>query len=184
MDKQFQPSRISDEDKRLIRTTFKGNDDALKAIRKTFLQMNLTDTDVKLLAPITTSKEMQRILKTFLLPELDGDIALGLNLDLWMTVELKDKSTAEAYLELAGRDKLLDYLNYGFQRLKEPNQQGTGVIERFNPIKVPQGLEYVIARNTLINHIEQKLIMLKMWAAEKEETEEETKKRLEKDSVK
>lgn len=184
MDKQFASTRLSEGDMRLIKTTFKDNDDCLKAIRKVFLQMNLSDTDLRLLAPITTSEEMQRILRVFLLPELDGDVGLGLNMDLWMTVAISEKQSPDVFLELSARNKLLDYLEDGFKRLKEPNQQGTTKITAFNPIKVPAGVDDVIARNTLITHIEQKLVMLKMWAAQKEETPEEEKERIAKDSTK
>ena len=184
MDKQFQSTRISDEDRKLIRISFHDNDNVLKGLRKVFLQMTLTETDVKLLAPVSTSLELQRILRTFLLPELDGDVGIGLNLDLWMTVSVTDKDTASAYLELSARNKLLEYLEYGFRRLKTLDTYGTGIIQNFNPVKVPAGLDDLIARNTLITHIEQKLVMLKMWAAEKDETEEQIKARQEKDSVK
>jgi len=184
MDKQFKALRLSDTDLRLIRTMFKDNDDCLKALRKVFLQMNLTESDMRLLASITTSTEMQRILRVFLLPELDGDVPLGLNMDLWMTVAIAEKSSPDVFLELSARNKLLDYLEMGFTRLTNPQPLGTGRIAGFNPIKVPAGIDDVIARNTLITHIEQKLVMLKMWAAEVELTDEQLKEKAKLDGTK
>jgi hypothetical protein len=73
--------RITDDEIRLIKATFKDNEPLLKLMRKMFL------------------------------PELDPTAPLGQMLDLWMTVSIKDMSPEEAYVNLLARNTLISHLD-------------------------------------------------------------------------
>lgn len=73
--------RITDDERRLIAATFKGNDNLLRLMRKMFL------------------------------PELDPTAPLGQMLDLWMTVSIKDKTPDEAYSDLLARNTLISHVD-------------------------------------------------------------------------
>src|SRR5690348_14705345 len=103
--------RFTEGELSLIRSTFKGNTDLLKLMRKVFL------------------------------PELDPKAPFGQMIDLWMTVPLKQLSPEQAAIQL-------------------------------------------IARNELINHLDQMLMQLQALAEMKEETPEEATERRKKDSSK
>jgi len=106
-----QQMRISDLELELIKNTFAGNDELLMLLRKVFL------------------------------PELQPNIPLGQNIDLWMTLKLEDLTPEQALINIK-------------------------------------------ARNTVIQHIEQQLLTLKLLAGGKDESVEQTKKRLAQDSSK
>lgn len=99
--------RITEDERDLLRATFKGNDKLLKLLRKLFL------------------------------PELDPDAPIGQNIDLWMTVPVKEMDPMQAQVN-------------------------------------------ILARNSLIMHLEQQLVQISILANQKAETPEE---KLEKDRM-
>lgn len=110
MNSAGQNMRITDAEMSLIKNTFAGNEDLLKLLRKIFL------------------------------PEYDAKAPLGQVVDLWMTLDVSQKTPEEAYA-------------------------------------------LILARNQLIKHVEQQLIQLRFLAGKKDETVEETKKRLAQNST-
>ncbi len=109
--KQGKQMRFNEQQLSLIKNTYGGKDDMLKLLRKVFL------------------------------PEVDPTLPIGQMIDLWMTIDIKDKSPEEAQIQM-------------------------------------------IARNTLISHIEFQLSQLKVLANTGTETEQQVKERLKKDSSK
>lgn len=109
--KQGHQMRFSEKELSIIRNIFNGRDDLLKLLRKVFL------------------------------PELDPELPIGQMIDLWMTLDIKDKPPEEVKIQL-------------------------------------------IARNTVITHIESQLMQLRTLANSGEETPEMLKARLKKDSSK
>lgn len=111
MNNKGQQMRISEQEISLLKNTFGKNDTLLKLLRKVFL------------------------------PELDPDLPIGQMIDLWMTVDIKDKDPIEAKIQM-------------------------------------------MARNSVIMHVENSLIQLKTLVNQGEETPEMIKARLKKDSSK
>lgn len=72
--------RFSKEELALIKSTFKGNTDLLKLMRKVFL------------------------------PELDPTAPLGQIIDLWMTVPVKEMSPEQAQINILARNSLIMHL--------------------------------------------------------------------------
>lgn len=76
MDKGKQ-MRFTEDELKLLKATFEGNDPLLKLLRKIFL------------------------------PEYDPAAPLGQAVDLWMTVDVRQLSAEEAYLRLLARNELI-----------------------------------------------------------------------------
>ena len=78
--------RFSNEELDMIRGTFADNEPLLKLLRKVFL------------------------------PEIDPNAPIGQLIDLWMTVDIKDKSAEDAITNLRARNELISFVD---QRLLE-----------------------------------------------------------------
>ena len=83
-----QQMRISDEELALIKGMYADNEGALKLLRKIFL------------------------------PELEPDMPLGQNIDLWMTLDLADQSPEQAIINLKARNLLIQHVEQRLMQLK------------------------------------------------------------------
>ncbi len=175
----IQQMRISDQEKSLLRTTFKDREDILLAIRNLFFGFELDETEKKLIDGLNVLN-IKKLLRKIFLPELQKDIPIGQNMDLWMTFQIN--SPAEAWIVGAARSILIDSL-----------EKTLALIENVNGEKVDLEVSKnfdetwhssLIARNNFITHIEIQLGVIRVLANEKEETPEEKKERLRKDSMK
>jgi hypothetical protein len=179
--------RITDTELTLIKNAFADNDELLKVVRKAFFQMELTDEDIKNLS-VLGNDAMLSLLRKIFLPEIDAYMPIGQNIDLWMTIDVKEKEPYKVLWELQGRAKVIDAVEAGLARVKIPYKEGREGIRTFTPNLLPSLPEAtmvdLIARNTIITHVEQQLFQLKVLAGMKQETVEETKTRLSKDSSK
>lgn len=72
--------RFTENELAFIKSTFKGNELLLKLLRKVFL------------------------------PEFDPSAPLGQVIDLWMTVDLKDKSPEDAIIEIKARNAMIMHI--------------------------------------------------------------------------
>ena len=188
MDEQKKPQRqmrYVDSELQIIKNTFAENDDLLKAIRKVMLQMPLNALDLSRLELIKKEGILQVLRKTFL-PTLDPEAPLNQVIDLWMTIQIMDKDPINALPHLRAREKLIKYIDQQLKVLEGSDRQKI----KFNKMtdikgKSPENIySDLITRNTMINHTEQQLNMLKVLAGLKDETLEQTQERLKKDSSK
>ncbi len=186
-----QKIRYSNDELQLLKNTFVDNEQLLKSVRKVMLQLDLPESEDVLLRKIMTDK-LAALLRKMFLPEIDGDAPLHQVIDLWMTVEIKDKDPEFAYVLLKSREKLIEYLD---QQLKVLSNKKTdikiilddnkGISTKGRMMADCEQLYINITfRNTLIGHIEQQLDQIRMLAGRKEETPEETLKRLHQNSSK
>jgi hypothetical protein len=188
--KKKQVMRFNDEELLLIKGVFSENEDLLKVIRKVFYQMPLNAVDLSLLQVTFKEKEgLKKVLRKVLLPTLSPDVPLQQNIDLWLLVKVKELPVSEASVHIKSIKIWIDYMN---QQLK--------VIESGKYIKKPKIsfneltniknktdwdlFANMLARNTIVNHVEQQLQQLLMLAGLKNETPEQTIERLHKDSAK
>ncbi len=179
--------RYQDSELELIKTTFAENDDVLIALRKYFLQLPMTEVEKSFIAKLGQDKLILSILRKTFLPTIDGDAPFNQVIDLWMTVELKGKTPEEAYIDINARKKLISYLDSMLCSL-EGSAVGVISFEDLSAI-LPRSeadtmLMNFIARNSAISHVEQQLSMLSILSGQKNETVEQTKERLKKDSSK
>ena len=170
--------RYSTEELSLLKATFAERDDLLKAIRKVFLQMELTEQEDVMIRGAMKDNVVD-LLRRFFLPELEGDDAVGNGVDLWMTIKIDDKEPEQAKPHMDARELLINYME---QQSEELSGSARGEIVFKNLIR--KGFVSLVARNTIIMHVQQQLMQIKLLAGTKEETPEETIKRLHQDSSK
>ena len=170
-----------------IKEVFSENEELLKTIRKIMLQMPLNAVDLAELEFIRKPNILNVLRKTFL-PTLDPDAPLNQIVDLWMTVQLADKEPLDALYQLRARELLINYINQQLKVLEDKSKEKIKFGKLIN-LKKPNaeaGEIYfkMVARNSIIQHIEMQLNMLYILAGLKEETLEQTQERLKKDSSK
>lgn len=178
--------RYSDKELNLMKGLFADNDELLKAIRKVFLQMPLNPIDTSCLSVLKGKGDTEALLRKAFLPELDGEAPFHQVIDLWMTVEIKDKSPESVRIIAQAREGLIDYLD---QQLKVLFGAKQGKISFANLTSLKGKTDDqitidLINRNTIIAHVEMQLNQFKILAGQKDESVEETKARLLKDSSK
>lgn len=185
-----QKGLFSDAERDLVKSAFKDNDELLKTILKVFLQMPLNTVEQAILTPLKGHTQVLGILRRQLLPTLDntmaGEIPIGQALDLWMTIDIKEKSPEEGVNFVKARELLIKYLDQQLGVL-EGKSEGKMKLAECIDFKSKDPAEVYInllMRNTLIYHVQSMLSNLKIMAEMKEETLEQAKERMKKDSMK
>ena len=184
--KQYhQIMRYSDPELEFLNNTFAERIDLLILIRKFLLQGELTDQEKNLF--VAFSPELIRILKKAYLPDIDLTTPIGQLVDLWSNIDTKNKDIEGAWLEMAARKILIDYIQERFEALVE---------NRFDSKIQISSLEYdprnskeknfinLSARNSLISHIDFQTGQLWILAGQKKESLKEIQERLLKNSSK
>lgn len=181
MDKQKQKMRFTDKELSLIKNTFCGKEELLVAIRKFIIQLPLTVDEKKLIASIQENKEVLAVIRKAFLPELDGDAPINQVVDLWLTIDLKDKTPEQAVSIIKTRKILISFIEQQLSQLEGVKPE---TIKTLNSLVKSGKTEELIARNTVISHTEQQLQMFTILAGLAEETVEQTMERLQKNSSK
>lgn len=188
--KKQQVMRFTDAELSLIKNTFAENDELLRAMRKVFLQMPLDVIDRDLLS-VFKSKELLAVVRKAWLPELDPEAPFHQLIDLLMTVDIKEKTPEEAMPHIMARQLVVDYLNQQCKVLETLDADGAAIsFKSLGEVASKAWSQYrelyvnFTARNTIIGHTEQQIDQLRHLAGLKEETVEETQKRLRQDSSK
>ena len=183
-----QTMRFSNADLKLLKSTFAERDDVIFALRKFFLQLPMHEREDVLLKNAITQPVWDVIKKSFL-PELEGDLPLHQEVDLLLTVKVDNMSPDVAGLNIKARLSVIDYMRKMMSKLK-----GQDVAELINLNDIEKELDSeddagalyanLLARNTIVSHVEQQLSTILILAGRKNETEEETMKRLKQNSAK
>jgi len=189
--KKRQTMRYSDDELQAIKGVFAENEDLLKAIRKVFYQMPLSALDLSLLQiPFANKPLNQKVLRKTFLPTITGDAPIQQNFDLWLTLALKDMPVEEAAVHMKSVGLWIEYIKQqlkaietGKYQVKKPKISFEGLTDIKDKVSWEMYAE-MLARNTIINHVEQQLRQLDLLAGKKDETPEQTIERLSKDSNK
>ena len=112
-------------------------------------------------------------------------------IDLWMTVEVKDKPMESAYQQMQARKTLVAYLEQQLGKL-ESGKIEVDVIEdtlldelcEMSDKDMDVAYTDLVARNSMIGHTEMQIAQFQILAGQSAETVEETKARLGADSSK
>jgi len=185
--KTKQKMRYGNNELGLIKNTFGENPALLLVMRKVFFQAKFTKTDLDTLKPIRENDAIKELIRKTYLPEIELDTPIGQVIDLWLTVDNKDKSPEESTTALKVRARLMELIEAGLKRLESDDTKPTEEIIGFKPdFSLDDEKLYVewTARNGLITHSEFQLSQLVVLAEKKNETPEETKKRLAMNSTK
>jgi hypothetical protein len=184
METKKQERRISDSEMSLLKNTFAENDALLKTMRRAMLGLTITaDESSTLSYLIKNNVALQQVIRKIFLPEIDGDAPLGQQLDLWMTVQIADKTPELAHLLLQSRERLIKLIEQGLNNLANPSSF-LGIEQFSLPGDIDQSYVWLTTRNTYINHVESQLLQIKFLAGMTDETVAETQERLSKNSTK
>lgn len=181
-----QPMYTKDE-RDLIANTFADNEELLMAIRKHFLQGELTEHEQGLLKGLVENKKLYTLLRKVLLPQIDTKAPLGQAVDLWVSIDTKDKSAEEAHLDMKARSILIEYLLDRFDELRGLQLESRHNLKDliYNSQKSPQeAFIHLMARNTLLQHIDRLLNNLRQDAVQTKLklSPQEMEERMKKDS--
>ena len=186
MDKaKRQTMRLSDNELELLKSTFADADDLLMTVRNLFLGLEITDEEKKQVSAVFASEALRKLMRKQLFPELQPDIPIGQNIDLWMTVDLKDKEPEQIRFIVITRVKLIETIEVALSLLENPNGARIDLMEWKDTSEDANFAgTTLLARNTFISHIESQMSVIKVLSGLKSENVEETKKRLLQDSSK
>lgn len=174
---------------RLIKATFADNDDLLYAIRKVLLQFPMTEKEKEAVKTQVTP-EVWAIVKKRINPDIDEDAPFGQIGDIYHTArtKLESKGVEEMQPHFDALKIVVDYLNQQFEYLKDINMPTFAAIQldSLKEITSNHYSNYVnhTARNFLIGFVDSMLFMLKGIAGQKEETPEQQKERITRNSNK
>lgn len=182
-------SLYNDRERDLIANTFADNEDLIMAIRKHFLQGELSDSETLLLNSVVKNESLFALLRKTFLPEIDPEAPLGQAIDLWVSIDTKDKLVEDAYLDMKARLIVINYLEQQFYRMTEDKDIGDIELKDliFNKDKDSEtSFVDIIARNTILSHIDGLLNNLRRLAIQirLELTPEEMSEKLKVDSNK
>lgn len=179
-----QTMRYSDAEMSLMKNTFAENDELLFALRKVFLQMPLDVIDKDILNAVTSKPAVLALIRKSWLPTLDPKAPIHQLIDLWMTLEIKDKSFEEAWQNMTARRTLIAYLEQQLQVLE--NNLDTKLIKiNFADLSNMDSTKdqfvaftNLLARNAMIGHTEMQVSQFLMLAGKKDESVDQTATRL------
>jgi len=187
-----QKMRFDDTELELMKALFANNENLLFIIRKVMLQGELTEEERKVCVETMTPTVFALMEKTFL-PNLDLDAPFFQLADAYiaLTVDPKEVDPDKFWPMAKAKQLEIDYIRQQLDVLRNVDEHpeptiGLAALTRNKLTKTNREEIYVnlMARNYLLSFVDSSLQQLKFLAGSKEETVEETKERLAKDSSK
>lgn len=171
--------RLTKEDKDLVGGAFKDEWITLTVIRDLFFGFDLTEWEKSIIRGLAPS--LKKVLAKIFYPVLSKENPIGssVNSDLWSSVHIMEISPDHQVQNIQGRAGLLLKLKQALSLLDNPDGEKIDLT-----IKEEMTVQEFIARNTFINYVEQQLVLLNAMAYSIDETPEEVKERMKKDSSK
>jgi len=177
---------INEQEIELIKKTFCENEYLLKVIRALFLNLGVTDEEKAMIKATFSDKELLALMHKKFYPQLDREANIGSTMDVWMGVEqmVFGKSVGEIYQAINYKDEALKMTKKALALLENPD--GEKIDVTFDPsLSVKDDYQIkLLARNQFIKHVESQLVFLMVIAGKKDETTEQTKTRLTRNSTK
>jgi len=180
-----QNARYNEAELALIRETFKDNLALLKAIRKSFLQLSMTEKE-EIALKTTIKGEILELIKKSFLPVITGDEPLNQVVDLMMTIDVVNKTAQEAKVHLDSRHLLIAYMKQQLAELSGNKKENIIEFSKLSESNENPHVEFanLVARNTIILLVENQIRDLSSLANQKEPTDEEKEEAIKKDSTK
>lgn len=180
---------FSEAELSLIKNTFSDNDELLYAIRNVLLQFPLSDGQKATLS-VGLNENVISILRKRIIPKLESTFPLGQlpSILTTLTQELKVKDVAEMAPQFKAKQLEIAYLEQQFARLEGVAEQAGDIsLERMGELYGKNEEEQFVDMTAylfLLGYIDPMLGMIKNIAGQKDETPEQQKKRLTRDSSK
>lgn len=174
----------SDKEIELIKATFAENDFLLKAVRKLFFGIGLSEFEKETIIDTFKNKEVVEVLRRKVYGLNNFDTPIGQLSDFWIGAEKQIfGATPEAVKQtIRSKDKVLSMFIQAFELLENPDGEKINI--EYNVDEDDELGVGLIARNLYMQAVETALLTIKTIAGQKSETIEETVKRLTQDSAK
>ena len=171
----------------LLKNTFAENDELLYAIRNVLLQFQLSDGQRATLS-VGLTPELIAVLKKRIIPDIGPSFPIGQlpSILTTLTENLKVLSPDEMSVYFAAKQLEIDYINQQFKEL-ETGEKGTIQLSDMGKLEGKSSEEQFIDMTAylfLLGYIDPMLAMIRNLAGTKEETPEQQKKQLTRDSSK
>lgn len=168
-----------------IKKLFAGNDKMLMALRNHLLQFELTDEDNGLLKTLSPDA-LQFLRDRVFVPRANRTSKLQRIGDAWGSLQISNMGVDEAYPHLLAREAQIAYYNQMIDLLEGKETKGMNLDECVTDIAKKSPIEaYVnfVTRNTILLQTDFHINLLKTFAGRENESVEDVKKRLKKDSA-
>lgn len=183
------PMRYSESELELLKGAFADNDELLRAVQKSFFQLPLNAVELSMLEVIKSNKELQKIIRKIILPELTDDTPYAEVWDYQMGIDFRNKIPETIVADIKANKILIDYFDQQLKVLEQGGFQKEPEIKLKELSDIDDKLENniyidVLARDNIIGTLAGRLNMIVGLAGQKEESAADQKKRLEQDSNK
>jgi hypothetical protein len=179
--------RYSESEINLIKATFSDNDELLMALKKSMLQLELTEAEeVAILNTFNGKTELMTVLRKFFTPTLeDKNIDVHQMTDMWSIIEreinFRDRKVEDAWPLLQVADKTIKYINHQLDILEGKifdvtiNFKEMVNLDYNNPT---DSYTSILTRNLIFTRVEKVIMAIYGMSLNKNETPEELAERL------
>lgn len=183
-----QMMRFDNAELSLMKNTFADNEDLLFAIRKILIQCP-TSLEEQHMVKTLVSESVYQLLRKMILPEIDGDAPLLqlADLKIGLNVEMSKYQPEQLGPIFEAKELEIDYLEQQMEILRDITSAKEPII-LLKDLANTKGKDWeeafmhITARNYILSYVDSCMQQLKFLSGKKEETVEETMKRLQKDS--
>lgn len=186
-DQPKQQLLVSDKEIATIKSAFANNEPLLKAMRGLFYGLVVTPDALEMVRKTFTSDEVKTAVRKRFLPYLSNDPAIGQVADAWLGTEdeIRGMPPDTIYQAIMSRDLRIKMVEKALGLLIDPT--GEPIDLAFVPTNIaslsPDTGIRLLARNQYIKHMETQLMYLMVIAGQSDESLEQAKKRMTKDST-
>lgn len=184
MRQKDQKLRYSDTELALMKSVFAGDDTNLYAVRKHMLGLPMTEGETKAVKGF--NKDVKALLGKVFMPQIDGDAPLFQLVDMQMALreEIKGKSKEEAQPIIEAKRLEMAFIEQRIQSLHGNVPTDPILLEELADFSYDDAFIRIQARNYLLSYVDSFINELRVLAGQREDTVEETLKKLNKDSNK
>lgn len=186
-----QKMRFNNAELGQVKALFADNEDLLYAIRKVLLQARLTEKEEVMVRSAVTKKTFP-LIKKFFLPDIDPDAPIFQLTDMYLGLgaDIKSLSPEGAWPFIRAKELEIEYISQQLAVLEDMTSEVKPKVVLADLTKVTKTSDSediwvnINARNFLLSFIDSNVQQIKLLAGSKDETVEQTKERLRKDSTK
>lgn len=182
----MQEKMFNEDELKIVKSIFADNPKLIKVLRKFFFQGEL-NREEKIILDVFKQTNGIKVLRKFLLPEIDPNSPLHQYADLFVSVSTKDRDTEFVAMEISSRLLMVKYLEQQFGALEKLENPKGFILKSWIDFEGKQEKQSHIelgARNALLNHLDFQFQCIKALADAKEESPEQIKAKQKKDSAK
>lgn len=182
-------NRFTKEEEELIKITFKDNEPLLRTLRKFLLQLPMNAVELSLMETNFKSKELLKVLRRRLLPEVEGDLpfsTLTKQVDQFTVIPMNQLIPENAVAQIRAMDLFRRYMNQQLEVLEDERIGSTPKkvaghqpelqLKEMSNIEGKDDMDIylnIFARNQILEQVEQQLLLLDLKANERELNQEE-----------